>query len=317
MDISVGKFTAMLVYLSMLSWPMMAMGWSVDIMKRGKGSINRLNRIFAVKPRLQETEYKEFTTPVYGDITIRDLNFKYPHGEEILRDINLQIPQGSTLGITGTTGAGKTSLLNLLMKVYDVDDGRIFLNGIDINRIPRERIQEKFIYVPQETTVFSGTIEDNITFMNPEISFEQVEDVSKLAGIFDEIMDYPEGFQTYVGERGLSLSGGQRQRLAIARAILLDPEVLILDDVLSSIDLQTESLVLNNIKKRMAGKTLIAVSSRVPSIRDFDKIAVFEQGTIIEEGKHGKLMEINGIYSGMYRVQIIEDREGSRVEYVR
>lgn len=317
MEISVGKFTAMLVYLSMLTWPMMAMGWSVDIMKRGKGSINRLNRIFAIKPRVQEVSYEEFTTPVYGDISIRDLDFRYKQGNRVLKDINLEIPQGSTLGITGTTGAGKTTLLNILMKVLEVDDGKIFINAIDINRIPRERIQEKFIYVPQETTVFSGTIEDNITFMNPDITFEQVEEAARISGIHEEIMEYPEGFRTYVGERGLSLSGGQRQRLSIARAILLNPEVLILDDVLSSIDLQTESLVLNNIKKTMKGKTLIAVSSRVPSIRDFDNIAVFEEGRIIEEGKHSKLMRTNGIYSGMYRVQIIEDTQGSEVEYVR
>lgn len=312
-DISVGKFTALLVYLSMLTWPMMAMGWSVDIMKRGKASINRLNKIFAIAPRKQNSSYEEFTKPVYGDISIRNLDFSYD-GDPALRDITLEIPKGSTLGITGTTGSGKTTLLNLIMKVYEPEYGRISVNGTDINEIPRERIQENFIYVPQETTVFSGTIEDNITFMNPGISPEQVEEVAKLACIYDEIMEYPEGFSTYVGERGLSLSGGQRQRIAIARAVLLDPKVLILDDVLSSIDLQTESRVLKNIKARMKNKTLITVSSRVPSIRDFDQIAVFEEGMIIERGIHNELMRNNGIYSGMYNVQIIQDYEGSKVE---
>ncbi len=312
-DISVGKFTALLVYLSMLTWPMMAMGWSVDIMKRGKASINRLNNIFTIPPHRQDVTYEEFTKPVFGDIKIRDLSFSY-EDQEVLNDINLDIPAGSTLGITGTTGAGKTTLLNLMMKVYDVPDNKIFLNGTDINKIPRERIQENYIYVPQETTVFSGTIEDNITFMNPDITEEQIEEVTKLAGIYDEIMDYPLGFQTYVGERGLSLSGGQRQRVAIARAILMDPKVLILDDVLSSIDLQTESRVLNNIVKRMEGRTLITVSSRVPSLRDFDQIAVFEEGRIIERGSHEDLIVKDGIYSNMYNVQIIEETEGSKVE---
>lgn len=312
-DISVGKFTALLVYLSMLTWPMMAMGWSVDIMKRGKASINRLNKIFAIPPRRQDVTYEEFTKLVFGDIRIIDLNFSYEE-QQVLKNINLDIPAGTTLGITGTTGAGKTTLLNLIMKVYDVQDGKIFLNSTDINRIPRERIQENFIYVPQETTVFSGTIEDNITFMNPNITEEQIEEVTKLAGIYDEIIEYPLGFQTYVGERGLSLSGGQRQRIAIARAILMNPMVLILDDVLSSIDLQTESRVLNNIKKKMEGKTLITVSSRVPSLRDFDRIAVFEEGRIIEIGRHEDLISKDGIYSNMYNVQIIEETEGSKVE---
>lgn len=311
-DISVGKFSALLVYLSMLTWPMMAMGWSVDIMKRGKASINRLNSIFAINPESSES-YRTFNKPVFGDIEIRNLNFSYDSAS-ILRDINLDIPKSSKLGITGTTGAGKTTLLNLLMKVYEPERGKIFINGTDINDIPREKIQENFIYVPQETTVFSGTIEDNVTFMNPDISFEQVEEATRLSGIYDDIKGFPDGFQTYVGERGLSLSGGQRQRIAIARAILLNPNVLILDDVLSSVDLQTESMVLGNIKKRMKGKTLITVSSRVPSISDFDRIAVFESGKIVEYGDHEKLVNLKGIYSGMYNVQIIEDSEGKELE---
>lgn len=305
-DISVGKLTAMLVYLAMLSWPMMAMGWSVDIMKRGKASINRLNKIFEQKPEEQRVSARQFKGSVHGDIEIRNLCFSYD-SEPVLSDINMHIPAGSTLGITGTTGSGKSTFLNLLMKVSAAGDNSIFINGTDINNIPREKIQEEFVYVPQETIVFSGTIGDNITFMNPDITEEQIHEAARLACIYEEIMEYPEGFDTYVGERGLSLSGGQRQRLAIARAILFNPGVLLLDDVLSSLDLQTESMVLGNIKKKMKDATLIAVSSRVPSIKDFDKIAVFEEGVLVEYGSHSELMRNNGIYSGMYRVQIIEE----------
>ena len=303
MDITLGKFTAMLVYLAMLTWPMMAMGWSVDIMKRGNASINRLNKIFAVQPK-KETYHSEFDRPLSGDIQFRNLNFSY-NGKPVLRDVSLDIPKGTSLGITGTTGSGKTTLINLLMKVYDVEENRILIDGTDLNKIPLERIQESIIYVPQNTTIFSGSVSDNITFMNPDLSEHQIVEASKVAAIYDDITEFPSGFKTIVGERGLSLSGGQRQRIALARAVLLKPKVLILDDVLSSLDLQTESVVFRNIIKAMKGNTLIAISSRVPSISGFDNIAVFENGKIVELGNHEELINVEGIYSSMYKMQTI------------
>ena len=302
-EITVGKFTTMLVYLAMLTWPMMAMGWSVDIMKRGNASINRLNKIFSIEPQ-KEVIANSFNRPVEGSIYFNNLSFSY-NGHLALNNISLEIPKATSLGITGTTGSGKTTLIKLLMKMYSVEDNKIFIDQIDINNIPKERIQESIIYVPQETTVFSGTIADNITFMNPNLTEHQIVEASKLASIYDEISEFPDGFNTIVGERGLSLSGGQRQRIAIARAILLKPKVLILDDVLSSLDLQTENTVLKNIKELMKTKTLIAVSSRVPSISSFDQIAVFEDGRRVEYGNHKELMSINGIYSALYKMQTI------------
>ena len=303
MDITLGKFTSMLVYLAMLTWPMMAMGWSVDIMKRGNASINRLNKIFKVLPKTEKIE-NQVDSPVSGSISVKDLNFSY-NGVPVLENISLDIPKGSSLGITGTTGSGKTTLMSLIMKIYETEDNNIFLDGTDINRIPRSRIQEAVVYVPQDTTIFSGSVTDNITFMNPDLTEHQIIEAAKISDIYDDIIQFPNGFNTIVGERGLSLSGGQRQRIAIARAMLLKPRVLILDDVLSSLDLQTESIVFKNIVKEMKGNTLISVSSRVPSISGFDNIAVFEDGKIVEFGNHNELKDIDGIYSHMYKMQTI------------
>jgi len=303
MDITLGKFTSMLVYLAMLTWPMMAMGWSVDIMKRGNASINRLNKIFKVLPKTERIE-NQVDSPVSGSISVKDLNFSY-NGVPVLENISLDIPKGSSLGITGTTGSGKTTLMSLIMKIYETEDNHIFLDGTDINRIPRSRIQEAVVYVPQDTTIFSGSVTDNITFMNPDLTKHQIIEAAKISDIYDDIIQFPNGFNTIVGERGLSLSGGQRQRIAIARAMLLKPRVLILDDVLSSLDLQTESVVFKNIVKEMKGNTLISVSSRVPSISGFDNIAVFEDGKIVEFGNHNELKDIDGIYSHMYKMQTI------------
>ncbi len=303
MDITLGKFTSMLVYLAMLTWPMMAMGWSVDIIKRGNASINRLNKIFKVLPRIEKIE-NQVDSPVSGSISVNDLSFSF-NGTPVLENISLEIPRGSSLGITGTTGSGKTTLMSLLMKIYETEDNHIFVDGTDINRIPRSRIQEAVVYVPQDTTIFSGTVTDNITFMNPDLTEHQIVEAAKISDIYEDIMQFPNGFNTIVGERGLSLSGGQRQRIAIARAMLLKPRVLILDDVLSSLDLQTESIVFKNIINEMRGNTLISVSSRVPSISGFDNIAVFENGKIVEFGNHNELKDIEGIYSHMYRMQTI------------
>jgi len=191
------------------------------------------------------------------------------------------------------------------MRVIDVDENQIFVDGVDVRKLKRDSLRKGVVYIPQETTVFSGTIKDNISFMNPDLTDPEITEASMLAGIYEEIMEFPGGFGARVGERGLSLSGGQRQRLALARAILLDPTVLILDDVLSSLDLKTEHLVLQNLKTVMKGKTLIVISSRVPSISSFDRIAVFEKGRVVELGSHDELMAKKGIYESLYRVQTI------------
>lgn len=304
LDITLGNFAAILVYLTMLTWPMMAMGWAVDIIKRGNASLNRINEVLANKPKsLSEPNASE--VDIVGNIEFKDLSYSY-NGTRALSNISLAISVGMAMGITGATGAGKSTLFHLLTRVEEPPDGSIFIDGIDVKKIKRDSLRRGVIYVPQETTVFSGTIKDNISFMNPDISDEQVEGAAKIAGIYDEIIQFPGGFEARVGERGLSLSGGQRQRLAIARAILLKPKVLILDDVFSSLDLNTESLVLRNLRREMQGATLLAISSRVPSISGFDSIAVIDEGMLAELGTHKELMAQNGIYHGLYKIQTFE-----------
>lgn len=304
LDITLGNFAAILVYLTMLTWPMMAMGWAVDIIKRGNASLNRINAVLANKPK-SFSEPNAIDVDIEGNIEFRDLTFSY-NESTALKGVSLRIPIGQAMGITGATGSGKSTLFHLLTRIEDPPDGSIFVDGLDIKTIKRDSLRHGIIYVPQETTVFSGTIKDNISFMNPEITEEQIEQAVKTTEIYDEIMQFPGGFDARVGERGLSLSGGQRQRLALARAILLKPKVLILDDVFSSLDLKTESLVLRNLRREMKGTTLLAISSRVPSISGFDSIAVFDEGELAELGTHQELMAKNGIYHGLYKIQTFE-----------
>ena len=300
-EITLGEFSAILVYLIMLAWPMMAMGWAIDLLKRGNASINRLNKIFAVETketaRAEEEDYE-----LRGDIRFSGVSFSYGTSPA-LSGVNLHIPHGATLGITGLVGSGKTTLMKLLMKIHEPGKGEITVDGIDINKISRKSLQETVVYVPQEITVFSGTVSDNITFINPDITREQVEWAAKTAGIYEQIMEFREGFETVVGERGLSLSGGQRQRLAIARALVLKPEVLILDDVLSSLDPQTESTVIANVIEAMRGKTVVIISNKTSSVNGLSQIAVMKDGQIIESGGRGELMEKRGVYHALERLQ--------------
>ncbi len=304
LNITLGDFAAVLVYLTMLAWPMMAMGWAVDIIKRGNASLNRINDILLVKPQ-SPAESGTVEVEIDGNIELRDLSFSY-NGKRALKNITLTIPAGKAVGFTGATGSGKSTLFQLLTRVEEPPENTMFVDGIDVRKIKKDSLREGIIYVPQETTVFSGTVKDNISFMDPDITDADIEKAARVAEIYDEILDFPGGFDARVGERGLSLSGGQRQRIAIARAILLKPSVLILDDVFSSLDLKTESMVLKNLRREMKGRTLLAISSRVPSISGFDSIAVFDKGRLVEYGTHAELMEKNGIYAGLYKIQTFE-----------
>lgn len=302
--ITLGEFTAILVYLVMLTWPMMAMGWAVDLLKRGNASIKRLNEIFAVVEETEEQDSREEDLELRGDVRFSGLSFSYGP-RPVLRDVSLDVPKGTSLGVTGLMGSGKTTLVKLLMKINRPPDGRITIDGVCVNRISRKSLRETVVYVPQEVTVFSGTISDNITFINPDISRERVEEAARIAGMLDDVRGFSDGFETVVGERGLSLSGGQRQRLAIARAMVLSPEVLILDDVLSSLDPRTENTVLRNVAEAMEGKTLVVISNRISSVAGLGRVAVMKDGRIVETGTHGELLEKGSVYTVLERLQSI------------
>lgn len=302
-EITLGEFSAILIYLMMLAWPMMAMGWAIDLLKRGSASINRLNDIFAVEQK-DDTRAEEKDYELKGDIRFSGVSFSYG-STPALREVSLHIPCGTTLGITGLVGSGKTTLMKLLMKIHETEPGKITVDGINIREISRKSLQETIVYVPQEITVFSGTVYDNITFINPSITREQVEQAAKAAGIYEQIMEFQQGFDTVVGERGLSLSGGQRQRLAIARALVLKPEVLILDDVLSSLDLQTENTVITNVIEAMRGRTVVIISNRISSVVGLSRIAVMKNGEIIESGERRELVERRGVYYALERLQSV------------
>ena len=314
LGITLGDFAAISIYLGMLTWPMVAMGWAVDIIKRGNASIKRVNEILLTRPEIADSP-DSVDIEIKGKIEFRDLSFTYPNGKKALTNINLTIPEGTSLGITGGTASGKSTLLKLLMKIIEPSEGQIFTDGIDLWKIKKDSLRKGLIFLPQETVIFSGTIRDNIAFMNPDVSDEEIIEAAKLAEIYNEIESFPGGLDARVGERGLSLSGGQRQRIALARAILLKPKVLILDDVLSSLDLRTEGLVLRNLKRFMNGKTIIVVSSKVPSISGFDKLAVLEKGKLIELGTHDDLINRDGIYTRLDKIQILGEELKASAAY--
>jgi ATP-binding cassette subfamily B multidrug efflux pump len=312
--ITLGEFTAISVYLGMLTWPMVAMGWAVDVIRRGRASIKRVNEIFSVEAEVKESRGST-ELDIRGSVEFKNLRFSYPDGKEALTDITLSIPEGSTLGITGETASGKSTLVKLLLRILEPCENQIFLDGIDVKKLSRETLRRSVVLVPQETFIFSGTVRDNISFMNPSVSDEEIIETAKLACIYDEILAFPEGFETRIGERGLSLSGGQRQRIAIARALLLKPNVLVIDDVFSSLDSHTESKVLSNLLRVMRGKTLIVVSSRVTSLRCFDRIAVLKGGRLVEFGTHSDLIKKGGLYARLCRVQMLYDEIDSIETY--
>lgn len=306
-EITLGDFAAVLVYLGMLSWPMLALGWAVDITRRGNASLTRVNGILALQPEVEDMPGAR-DAEIEGDIEFRDVTYTYPGGRAALRGLSLSVERGESLGISGATASGKTTLLKLLVRLIEPGPGQILVNsGTDILDIKRAGLRKGIVFIPQETTVFSGTVRDNIAFMNPALTDEDIVRAARTAEIYDDIMGFPEGFDTPVGERGLTLSGGQRQRLALARALLMNPAVLVLDDVLSSLDLHTESLVLRNLRREMSGRTLIAISSRVPSISGFERIAVLDEGRLAELGTHTGLMAAEGIYARLYALQTMSD----------
>jgi len=305
-EISIGEFIAFFQYLSMLVWPMIAIGWIVDMYQRGTASLKRLNEIFNVAPEITDAVADHSIKALEGSVEIGDLSFRY--GEDlplVLKNVTTSIANGKTLAVVGPTGCGKTTLIELLARVYDPPEGSIFIDGHPIQSIPLKVLRRDMVLVPQDIFLFSETIADNIRLGNPESSMESVYEAARIAQVYDEIMDFEHKFETIVGERGLTLSGGQKQRVAIARALLTDPQILILDDALSAVDTKTERHILERLIEVRRSKTTIIIAHRISSIQHADHIIVLGQGDVRESGDHSSLLKLNGLYRDLFEKQRI------------
>ena len=310
-SISTGDFVAFMSYLGMLAWPMMALGWGINMVQRGAASMDRLNRIFEEVPQIFDLPETKEVGPLKGRIEIRGLTFSSGNGgNPLLRDIQLTFNAGEKIVVVGRTGSGKTLLCDLLVRILESPRGCLFFDGIEIHQIPLRLLRRSIGYVPQDTILFSDTIRENIAFGRLDATREEIEEVARLAQIYDEIKEFPEGMNTVVGERGITLSGGQRQRIAIARAVLMDPPIFILDDALSSVDIQTEERILEGMERFLRGKTSILITHRIAPLRRADRIIVLEEGRVAEIGDHGTLLSKGGIYADLYwRRQLEEELE--------
>jgi len=310
-----GGFVAFNTYMVQLTWPIIALGWVINIFQRGTASMGRINEILVEKPEIEDSEEIQVKssasetlapTEIRGEIEFRHLNFSYG-STPVLHDINLRVPAGSSLAIVGPTGSGKTTLVSLIPRIYDAEPGAVLIDGIPIRDYPIAALRRNLGFVPQETFLFSETVRENIAFGKEDATDEDVRAAAVAASIGEEIENFPEQYRTLVGERGITLSGGQKQRTAIARAIIRNPRILILDDALSSVDTHTEDKILNHLREIMQGRTTIFISHRVSTVRNADRIAVLHAGRIVELGTHDELVAKDGYYTDLYNKQLLEE----------
>jgi ATP-binding cassette subfamily B protein len=308
-QISVGDFIGFNTYMLQLIWPIIAVGWVVNIFQRGTASVKRIHELMVATPAIADhsvvlpfgEEHR-----LNGDIEFRNLNFSY--GETpVLRNISLKIPAGSSLAIVGPTGSGKTTLVNLIPRLYDAPEGTLFIDGRPVTDYPLAVLRHNIGMVPQETFLFSETIRENLAFGAPHATADELLRAAEAAHIRQEFEEFPQGFETMVGERGVTLSGGQKQRSAIARALLRRPAILVLDDALASVDTYTEERILGGLRDYTATATTILISHRVSTVRNADQIAVLNRGRIVELGAHDELLARNGYYASLYQKQQLEE----------
>jgi ATP-binding cassette subfamily B protein len=304
--LSIGAFVAFQFYLGRMIWPLIALGWVINLFQRGMASMVRLHEVWSVEPDVEPTAGTPVLHAVRGDLEIRNLTFAYG-AHPVLRDINLRVKHGETVGIVGRTGSGKSTLLSLISRTFEPPPNTILIDGRPVETVSMRQLREWIGMVPQETFLFSESIAENIRFGRADAAAEEVRGSAELAGLSGDVTAFPQGLETVIGERGITLSGGQKQRTAIARALVRDPLILILDDALSAVDTATEERILRALREIRKGRTVLIVSHRISSVKDADHIIVLQDGRIIERGTHESLIAHDGYYADLYRRQTLEE----------
>ncbi len=307
-----GDIVKFIFYINILTWPFASVGWVTSIIQRASASQERINQFLKVIPEIKNTNFGDYVFK--GKIEFKNVSYTYPNSNiQAIKDLSFVIEPGSTFAIIGKTGSGKSTILHLLMRNIDPDQGQILIDGIDIKQINLDRFREQAGIVPQEVFLFSDTIGNNIRFgiHDREVSEDELREIAKKAHVLHNIDKFPEGFETILGERGVNLSGGQKQRLSIARALIRNPKLLLLDDCLSAVDTETEEIILNNLKSDIESKTTLIVSHRISSLRNADKLILLENGEKKEEGTHSELLALNGVYAEIYNKQLAETESQS------
>lgn len=307
-EMNLGEIAAFVMYLGILIWPVIAFGWVMNIVQQGEASMKRLNKIFGEPYEIQDTdETNSSINRLKGEIEFKNVSFKYSDILPlVLKNINLKIPVGSTTAIVGHTGSGKSTFINLIPRLYDLTSGEILIDGNDLRKIPLDVLRTNIAVVQQESFLFSDTVYGNISYGLREIDRNRVEEVSRIANFDKDVEIFTKGYETIVGERGITFSGGQKQRASLARALAVDPKILILDDSFSAVDTHTEETILKNLKEFMKERTSILISHRISTVKDADMIIVLSDGQIAEKGTHDELVELNGIYADLHYKQLLE-----------
>lgn len=306
--ITLGDFVAFSAYLMMLVRPMITLGFIVNTFERGAASMDRMNAVLNEKPEIVDDEQVEWGIKnIEGEIEFKNLNFDYPDGTPVLKDINLKIERGMTLAIVGGTGSGKSTLVNLIPRIRQAERGTVFVDGIDIQDIPLRVLRSNIGFVEQEPFLFSDYLRNNITYGLETADDEVVKEAAHTADLLEQIEEFPDGLETFLGERGITISGGQRQRSALARAIIIKPKILILDDAFANVDTQTEDTILSRLDEIMKNRTTILISHRISTVKNADHIIVLNDGSIVETGTHEQLLAHNGIYAGIYETQLLQE----------
>ena len=306
-EISIGDFVAFLQYLLMLVWPMMAFGWCINIFSQGLASLDRYEKILRTPVEIVDGENLEYPETIGGTIEVKNLTFSYkPEDPPVLKNISFKVKEGETLGILGRTGSGKTTIANILLRLFNPPKGTVFLDGHDILNLPLSRLRKSYGYVPQDNFLFSDKLSGNIAFSKDEVDMDEVEAMAKAASVHHNIVDFKEGYDTVVGERGVTLSGGQKQRVSIARALMVDAPVLIMDDAVSAVDTKTEEAILTMLKEERQHQTTIMIAHRISTLQDADHIIVIDEGQVIEYGSHESLLAEEGLYYEMTLQQQLE-----------